>query len=65
VRCWAIAPMVLAARAVARLPQRVVLALGGSLEVVRWPLAGSPRRIPRNDIALCVPDPRNPRTMLS
>lgn len=55
-RCWAIAPMVLVARGIARLPQRVLLALGGALTVVFWPLLGSRRRVARINIDLCFPD---------
>lgn len=54
-RCWAIAPMVLVARGIARLPQRVLLALGGALTVVAWPLLGSRRRVARVNIDLCFP----------
>ncbi len=55
-RCWAIAPMVLAARGIARLPQRVLLALGGALTVVAWPLLGSRRRVASINIDLCFPE---------
>ena len=65
-RCWAIAPMVLVARAIARLPQRVLLALGGALTVVAWPLLASRRRVARINLALCFPalDARAQRRLL-
>ncbi len=65
-RCWAIAPMVIAARGIACLPQRVLLALGGALTVVAWPLLGSRRRIARINLALCFPtlDARAQRRLL-
>ncbi len=65
-RCWAIAPMVIAARGIAHLPQRILLALGGALTVIAWPLLGSRRRVARINLALCFPaiDPRAQRRLL-
>ncbi|WP_290887369.1 lysophospholipid acyltransferase family protein [Arenimonas sp.] len=56
-RCWLPGATLQAlAWAVARLPQRLLLALGRVLAWVLWPLLRSRRRIARKNIALCFPD---------
>lgn len=54
-RCWWLAPVVLFAQGVARLPQRAVLALAGVLSWLLWPLLGRRRRIAAINLALCFP----------
>ena len=54
-RCWTLAPLVWAAKGIARLPQRALLALGGVLAVMLAPLLGSRRRVARANLALCFP----------
>ncbi len=55
-RCWFIAPANLLAALVARLPQRWLLALGGGLSWLVWPLLGRRRRYARINIDLCFPE---------
>ncbi|MFT3755071.1 MAG: lysophospholipid acyltransferase family protein [Pseudoxanthomonas sp.] len=54
-RCWFVGPANLLAAGIARLPQRVLLALGGVLAWLLWPLLGKRRRIARVNIDLCFP----------
>ncbi|HEY0502051.1 MAG TPA: lysophospholipid acyltransferase family protein [Lysobacter sp.] len=54
-RCGWIGPANLLAGAVARLPQPLLLWLGGALTWLAWPLLGSRRRIATTNIALCFP----------
>jgi KDO2-lipid IV(A) lauroyltransferase len=54
-RCWGIAPLSWAAKAVSRLPQRALLDLGAVLTFVLWPLLGSRRRVARTNLSLCFP----------
>lgn len=49
------APLSWAAKVVARLPQRALLALGGGAAWLAWPLLRSRRRIAATNIALCFP----------
>ena len=53
-RCWFLSPLVALARAVARLPQPALLALGSALSVLLWPLLGRRRRIATINLALVV-----------
>ena len=53
--CWFIAPLEGLAVAIARLPQRWLLALGGGLNILLWPLLGKRRRYARINLALCFP----------
>ena len=55
-RCWALAPLVLVAKGIARLPQRVLLWLAKVLSVLWWPLLGRRRRIARINLELCFPE---------
>lgn len=54
-RCWFIAPLNLLAACVARLPQKMLLALGVLLTWLSWPLMGKRRHYARVNIALCFP----------
>jgi KDO2-lipid IV(A) lauroyltransferase len=54
-RCVALAPLVWAAKAIARLPQGALLRLGGVLAVLLHPLLGSRRKVARANIDLCFP----------
>ena len=54
-RCWFVAPLNLLAAGVARLPQRVLLALGSVLAFALSPLLGRRRRYARANLALCFP----------
>jgi KDO2-lipid IV(A) lauroyltransferase len=54
-RCWFIAPLDLLAAGIARLPQRMLLALGGALAWSLSPLTGKRRRYARTNLALCFP----------
>jgi KDO2-lipid IV(A) lauroyltransferase len=56
VRCWGMAPLVLVACGIARLPQRVLLGLATVLTVLLWPLLRSRRRIAAINIGLCFPE---------
>src|SRR5688500_20382450 len=56
VRCWFIAPLALLAAAVARLPQRLLLAMGSMLGWLLWPVMGKRRRYARINLALCYPE---------
>jgi len=56
VRCWGMAPLVLVARGIARLPQRVLLGLATVLSLLLWPLLRSRRRIAAINLALCFPE---------
>ena len=51
-RCWFIPPLVLIAKAIARLPQPVFLGLGSVLAVLLRPLLASRRRIARITLSL-------------
>ena len=53
--CGLIAPLEWLAAAIARLPQRLLLALGSSLTLLLWPLLGKRRRYARINLALCFP----------
>ncbi len=55
-RCWGMAPLVLAARGIARLPQGVLLQLAAVLSLLLWPLTVSRRRIAAINISLCFPE---------
>lgn len=55
-RCWTVAPLVLVARGVARLPQNTLLRLASLLSVLLWPLMTSRRRIAATNLALCFPE---------
>lgn len=54
--CWFIAPLEALAAAIARLPQRWLLRLGGGLSIVLSPLLGKRRRYARINLALCFPE---------
>ena len=53
--CGLIAPLEWLAAAIARLPQRLLLALGSGLTFLLWPLLGKRRRYARINLALCFP----------
>jgi KDO2-lipid IV(A) lauroyltransferase len=53
--CWFIAPANLVAACIARLPQRVLLALGAVSTGLLWPLLRKRRRIAQINIDLCFP----------
>lgn len=55
-RCWFVPPLELLAAAVARLPQRALLGLGGVLALLLSPLMGRRRRYARANLALCFPE---------
>ena len=55
-RCWFIAPLDLLAAGIARLPQSILLWLGGALTWLSWPGMGKRRRYARINIALCFPE---------
>src|SRR6478735_9199694 len=55
-RCWFLPLLDAIAWTVARLPQRVMLALGRVLAWLAWPLLRSRRRIARINIDLCFPE---------
>jgi KDO2-lipid IV(A) lauroyltransferase len=55
-RCWFMPPLVLLAKAIARLPQRWLLRLGVVLTAVLRPLLASRRRIAEINIGLCFPE---------
>ena len=55
-RCWGMAPVVLLARGIARLPQSLLLGLAGLLSVLFWPLLTRRRRIAAINLALCFPE---------
>ena len=55
-RCWGMPPLVLVAKGVARLPQRVLLAAAAVLAVVLRPLLRRRRRIAAINLALCFPE---------
>jgi KDO2-lipid IV(A) lauroyltransferase len=55
-RCWFIPPLVLIAKGIARLPQRLLIALGATLAIVLWLPLASRRRIARINLALCFPE---------
>ena len=65
-RCLALAPLVLIARGVARLPQGVLVALSSALSVLLSPLLARRRRIAAINLALCFPalPERNRRQLL-
>ncbi len=65
-RCWFLSPLVAMARAVSRLPQPALLALGSVLSLLLWPLLGQRRRIAAINLALCYPelDARTRRALL-
>jgi len=50
------APLVLVACGIARLPQRVLLGLATVLSLLLWPLLGSRRRIAAINLGLCFPE---------
>jgi KDO2-lipid IV(A) lauroyltransferase len=50
------APLVLVACGIARLPQRVLLGLATALSLLLWPLLGSRRRIAAINLGLCFPE---------
>ena len=52
-RCWGMVPLVLVARAIARLPQRALLWLAAVLSLLLWPLLASRRRVAAINLALC------------
>lgn len=54
--CRWLAPLVLLAQGVARLPQRVLLILAGVLSLLLWPMLGRRRRIAAINLALCFPE---------
>lgn len=54
-RCWLVAPLDLLASAVARLPQALLLGLGGALAWLLRPWMGKRRRYARINLALCFP----------
>jgi KDO2-lipid IV(A) lauroyltransferase len=54
-RCLAILPLSWAAKAAARLPQGMLLALGRGAAWLAWPLLRSRRRVAAINIALCYP----------
>ena len=53
--CWFIGPADFLAGCVARLPQRVLLALGAALAWLAWPLLGKRRHYAKVNIDLCFP----------
>jgi KDO2-lipid IV(A) lauroyltransferase len=55
-RCWAIAPLVMLARGIARLPQPVLLFLARSFAFLLWPLLARRRRIAAINLTLCFPE---------
>ena len=55
-RCRWLSPLVLLAQAVARLPQRALLAMAGVLSLLLWPVLGRRRRIAAINLALCFPE---------
>ena len=55
-RCWLVGPANLFATAVARLPQRALLATAGVVHALAGPLLRSRRRIAQRNIALCFRD---------
>ncbi|KAF1712008.1 lipid A biosynthesis lauroyl acyltransferase [Pseudoxanthomonas kalamensis DSM 18571] len=55
-RCWFIGPVNLLAAAIARLPQRLLLAAGAALTWLLWPLLGKRRRYAKINIDLCFPE---------
>ncbi|MBL8255723.1 KDO2-lipid IV(A) lauroyltransferase [Pseudoxanthomonas japonensis] len=55
VRCWFVAPANLIAAGIARLPQRLLLAVGRAGTWVLWPLLGKRRRYAATNIAMCFP----------
>lgn len=54
-RCLATVPLSWAAKAVARLPQSALLALGRAAAWLAWPLLRSRRRVAAINVALCFP----------
>jgi Kdo2-lipid IVA lauroyltransferase/acyltransferase len=55
-RCWGMAPVVLLARGIARLPQWFLLGLSGLLSFLLWPLLARRRRIAAINLTLCFPE---------
>jgi KDO2-lipid IV(A) lauroyltransferase len=55
-RCWAIAPLVLLARVLARLPQRWLLNLATLMSILLWPVLARRRQVARTNLALCFPE---------
>ncbi|GAB3381023.1 lysophospholipid acyltransferase family protein [Lysobacter fragariae] len=55
-RCWLIPALNGVAALIARLPQSVLLGLGGMLTIVLWPLLGKRKHYARVNIALCFPE---------
>ncbi len=55
-RCLLLAPIVSLARAVGRLPPRVLRVLAHAAWLLSWPLLGGRRRIAATNIDLCFPD---------
>ena len=53
--CWSVAPLEWMAAAIARLPQRLLLALGSGLALLLWPVLGKRRRYAGINLALCFP----------
>ena len=54
--CWFIPTLDALAKAIAQLPQSILLRMGGLLGLLMWPLLGKRRRYARTNIALCFPD---------
>ncbi len=54
-RCWFVAPLDLLAAGISRLPQSLLLWLGGALAWLSWPAMGKRRCYARSNIALCFP----------
>ncbi len=55
-RCWTVARLPWLAQGVARLQQRVLLALASVMTVLLWPLLARRRRIAAINLKLCFPD---------
>lgn len=54
-RCWSIVPLEWLAKSIARLPQAMLVRLGGALAVLMRPLLGKRRRYARVNLDLCFP----------
>ena len=60
-QCWALAPLVLVARVIARLPQRVLLGLASALSLLFWPALAARRAVAARNLALCFPELSEPQ----
>ena len=55
-RCFLLVPLIVLAKLVARLPQRLLLWLATLLSILLWPALGRRRRIARINLGLCYPE---------